>query len=171
MITAKLALALSLTFSVSAFAQSKDDRRASLMGITQIGIQESGVGGLGGGTAGSPYLLQAEAALKGAGLRLVELEKANAAGLPIYNVHCSAMDGGGALTVACEGRFLRQLSLRTGEQTGEQAKNVYAIAWTSPLLVATMPRDAVSDVEKLTRNLVEAFVKDWREANPAAKKK
>ena len=156
---------IALVFSTSALAQSKEDKRASLTGITQIAIQESGVGGLGGGTAGSPYLLQAEAALKAAGLRVVELEKANAAGLPIYNVHCSAMDAGDGLRVACEGRFLRQVFL----ETGEKAKNVYATTWISPMIVASIPRDAVSDVENLTQNLVDTFVKDWRDANPGVK--
>lgn len=164
-ITLAIASAVAVVGATSAHAQSKDDKRASLAGTSEIAIQESGVGGIGGGTAGSPYLLQAEAALKAAGLRVVELDKANAAGLPIYNVHCSAMDAGDALRVACEGRFLRQVFLTNGEQ----AKNVYATTWISPLIVASIPRDAVSDVEKLTQTLVDAFVRDWREANPGVK--
>lgn len=156
--------ALTIGLAAPSRAQSKEDRKASLAGVTQIAIQESGVGGLGGGTAGSPYLLQAEAAFKAAGLRVVELEKANGAGLPIYNVHCSAMDAGDALRVACEGRFLRQVFLEA-----DKAKNIYAITWISPLIVASIPRDGVSDVEKLTQSLVDSFVKDWRDANPGVK--
>jgi hypothetical protein len=160
-----LLLVATLSTMPVAHAQSKEDRLASLAGVLQIGIQESGVSALGGGTAGSPYLLQAEAACKGAGLRVVELERATAHGTPIYDVLCSAADAGDALRVACEGRFLRQVFL----ERGERAKNVYAITWTSPLIVANVPRDVVSDVQKLTQMLVDSFVKDWREANPGMK--
>lgn len=151
--------------AVPVFAQSKEDRKAALAGVTAIAVQETGVAALGGGTAGSPYLLQAEKAFKAAGLRVGELEKTMSAGGAIYNVHCSAMDAGDALRVACESRFLRQVFL----EAKESAKNIYAITWTSPLIVASIPRDAVNDVEKLTQQLVDAFVKDWRDANPGVK--
>ena len=159
------ALVLVLMFAAPAIGQSKEDKRAAFAGVTAIAIQETGVAGLGGGTAGSPYLLQAEASFKAAGLHVMELEKAMPAGVAVYNVHCSAMDAGDSLRVACEGRFLRQVFL----EAKEGARNVYATTWISPLIVASIPRDSVKDVEKLTQNLVDTFVKDWREANPDVK--
>lgn len=160
-----LVLILSLALSTTALAQSKEDRKASLTGVTSIAIHETGVGPLGGGTAGSPYLLQAEKAFKAAGLHVGELEKSMAAGTPVYNVHCSAMEAGDQVRVACESRFLRQVFL----EAKENGKNIYAITWTSPLYIASVPRDALSDVEKLTQQLVDNFVKDWSDANPNVK--
>ncbi len=156
---------LAFLFALPVAAQSKEDRKAALTGVTSIAIHETGVGPLGGGTAGSPYLLQAEKSFKAAGLHVGELEKAMAAGTPIYNVHCSAMEAGDQVRVACESRFLRQVFL----EAKENGKNIYAITWTSPLYIASVPRDALSDVEKLTQQLVDNFVKDWSEANPGVK--
>jgi hypothetical protein len=158
-------VAFALVLSTGALAQSKEDRKAALTGVTSIAIHETGVGALGGGTAGSPYLLQAEKSFKAAGLHVGELEKAMAAGTPIYNVHCSAMEAGDQVRVACESRFIRQVFL----EAKENAKNIYAVAWTSPLYIASVPRDALSDVEKLTQQLVDNFVKDWSDANPGVK--
>ncbi len=156
--------ALSLVLSTAALAQSKDDRKASLTGVTVVGILESGVGGLGGGTAGSPFVLQAELAFKKAGIVVVGLDKANSTGLPIYNIHCTSMESGDQVRLACESRLLRHLFLNASEDS----KGVYAIVWTSPLIIASVPNDALADVEKLTATCIDALIKDWREANPAA---
>lgn len=159
-----LAGLLAFLLALPVAAQSHDDRMAALKGVTSVAIHETGVGPLGGGTAGSPYLLQAEKSFKAAGLHVGELEKAMAAGTPVYNVHCTQMDAGDQVRVACESRFLRQVFL----EAKESAKNIYAITWTSPLYIATVPRDAISDVEKLTQQLADNFVKDWSQANPGA---
>ena len=168
--TASFAL-IALVFSTSALAQSQDDKRASLRGITQMAVQESGVE-LGGRTP-------AEDALQAAGIRVVELEKANAAGLPIFDVHCmerelSCEDANplevgsarGAFRVTCEGRFLRQVFLGTGEK----GKLVYATTWISPMsIVDVASRKDVGGVSALAQHLADTFVKDWREANPGVK--
>lgn len=156
---------IALLFALPVTAQSKEDRKAALTGVTSIAIHETGVGALGGGTAGSPYLLQAEKSFKAVGLRVGELEKAMTAGVPVYNVHCSSMEAGDQIRVACESRFLRQVFL----EAKENGKNIYAITWTSPLYIASVPRDGISDVEKLTQQLADNFVKDWSEANPSVK--
>ena len=160
----RLALVILLLSSSSALAQSKDDRKTSLTGVTVVGLQETGVAGLGGGTAGSPYLLQAEQAFKAAGVVVFSLDKANAAGHPIYNVHCTAMEAGDQVRLACEGRLLRHVFLGNTEDS----KGVYAIVWTSPLIIASVPSDARDDAEKVTQACIDALIKDWREANPAA---
>ena len=149
------------------FAQSKDDKKTSLTGVTAVGIQESGVAALGGGTAGSPFLLQAERELKAAGVVVMGLEKANDAGLPIYNIHCTSMESGDQVRFACEGRLLRHLFLNNAEDS----KGVYATVWTSPLVIASLPRDGLEDAERATQSCVVALIKDWQDANPTAPKK
>jgi hypothetical protein len=155
---------VALIASLSALAQSKDDRKTSLTGVTAVGLQESGVAALGGGTAGSPFLLQAEQAFKSAGVNVMGLEKANAAGVPIYNIHCTSMEAGEQVRFACEGRLLRHLFLTNTEDS----KGVYAIVWTSPLIIGSVPGDSLDHVEKLTQHCIDALLKDWKEANPAA---
>ncbi len=160
--TASFAL-IGIMFSSSALAQSKDDKRASLRGITQIAFQESGAAEH-GGTEGS----MAEATLKDGGLRVVDLKNANAAGLPIFNVHCTEttavsysnanpnpFDYETTKLVACEGRLLRKVFLTTGEK----AKNVYATTWISPMTIASFPRGVV-EFGELRENLSGADEQD-----------
>jgi hypothetical protein len=125
------------------------------------------VAALGGGTAGSPFLLQAEKAFKAAGVTVFGLDKANAAGLPIYNIHCAAADGGEQIRFACEGRLLRHVFLTAAED----AKGVYATVWTSPLFIASVARDNVGEAEGVAQTCLEALLKAWKEANPPAQKK
>ncbi|MDP2343583.1 MAG: hypothetical protein Q8O67_21670 [Deltaproteobacteria bacterium] len=160
-------LVLLLLAALPVLAQSKDDRKTSLTGVSVVGIQESGVAALGGGTAGSPFLLQAEKAFKAAGVVVQGLDKINAAGLPIYNIHCTSMESGDQVRLACEGRLLRHLFLTAAEDS----KGVYAIVWTSPLIIGSLPRDGLEDAEKITAAAIDALIKDWKEANPTAPKK
>lgn len=162
--TVLLSVSLSLSLAFPALAQSVEDRRASLTGVTVVGIQESGVAALGGGTAGSPFLLQAEKAIKAAGITVFGLDKANAAGLPIYNIHCTAADGGEQIRFACEGRLLRHVFLTAAED----AKGVYATVWTSPLFIASVARDNLGEAEGVTQTCIDALLKAWKEANPPA---
>jgi hypothetical protein len=157
-------IAAALLFSTAALAQSKDDRRASLAGLANIAFKETGVAALGGGTAGSPYLLQVEKAFKGAGIHVAEFEGAVQKGTPIYELNCASMEASDAtIRVACESRLLRPVSF-----DGTSPPKPYAITWTSPLVVASFDREHVSDLEKLTAKLVDAFLDDWSAANPAA---
>ena len=157
-----LLFAVVVLSSFAALAQSKEDKRASLMGLQNIAFKETGVNGLGGGTAGSPYLVQVEKLFKAAGIHVAEYEGAAAKGLPIYELMCSSMEASDAtVRVACEARLVRPVALETG-------KSVYAITWTSPLVVATFDHDRVGDLEKLTEKFVGSFMEDWTAANPPA---
>src|SRR5690349_15210801 len=128
--------------STAAYAQSKEDKRASLVGLKDIAIKETGVAALGGGTAGSPYVLQVEKAFKAAGIHAAEYENAVPHGLPIYELLCSSMEASDAtIRVACEGRLVRPVSL-----DGNSPPKNYAVTWTSSLVIATFDRDRVSDL-------------------------
>ena len=160
---AAVALALS---SPAALAQSKDDKRASLVGLTNIAFKETGVGALGGGTAGSPYALQVEKVMKAAGIHVAELDGAAQKGVPVYELNCTSMEASDAtIRVACESRLLRPISL-----DGTSPPKTYAITWVSPLVVATFDHDRVGDLEKITAKLADAFMEDWNAANPKKKK-
>ena len=159
----KFCVAFCLLLSFPLLAQSADDRKTSLSGITVVGIQETGVAALGGGTAGSPYLLQAENAFSAAGIKVFGLDKATAAGLPIYNIHCTSMESGEQIRLACESRLLRHVFL----SAAEDAKAVYAGVWTSPLIIASIPKENISDVEGLTQACIDPLLKAWKEANPS----
>src|SRR5438105_13946152 len=96
-------IAFALSIASTSFAQSKDDKRASLAGIANIAFKETGVAALGGGTAGSPYALQVEKAFKAAGIHVADLEGAPQKGVPVYEVNCASMETAEAkVAVACE---------------------------------------------------------------------
>ncbi|HEY4223465.1 MAG TPA: hypothetical protein VGO62_19035 [Myxococcota bacterium] len=159
-----LLLGLVLLSSLPALAQSREDKRASLVGLQNIAFKETGVAALGGGTAGSPYLLQVESAFKAAGIHVAELDSAVQKSIPVYELTCSAMDGNdGTVRVACEARLIRPVSL-----DGTSPPRTYAITWTSPLVVASYDHDRVTDLDKLTAKFVASFMEDWNAANPKA---
>jgi hypothetical protein len=147
-------------------AQSKDDKRESLKGLTQIAFKETltGSANYGGGSAGSPYLLQATGAMKAAGIKPMEVETAVQKGVPIYELLCTSM-GENQLTIACESRFIRPVHL---EANPDSPRTVYAATWSSSMIVGSFAYDRVSDLDKLTVKLVEQFVADWQAANPSA---
>lgn len=157
-----------LFIALALISQSKEDKVKSLVGVVDVGFKETGVGPLGGGTAGSPFVLQFEKSCKAAGIHVSELEAANARGGPIYELQCASMDDG-KMRVACTARLLRDVSLDTAPT--DKPRTVYAAVWTSPLIVAAFDRDRIGDLEKLTQTFVDAFMKDWTEANPVKKRK
>ena len=152
--------------AVAAHAQSKEDKRASLVGVTDIAFKETGVAPLGGGTAGSPYVLQVEKLWKAAHIHVSELEGAPQKGVAVYELSCTSMEASDAtVRVACESRLLRPVSL-----DGTSPPKSYAITWVSPMVIASFDHDRVGDLEKLTQKLADAFMEDWNAANPGASK-
>ena len=163
---AALVLASVTTLASQAHAQSREDKRASLVGLTNIAFRETGVAPLGGGTAGSPYALQVEKVFKAAGIHVSEFEGAAQKGVPVYELTCTSVEASDAtVRVACESRLLRTVSF-----DGTSAPKNYAITWVSPMVIATFDHDRVADLEKLTGKLADSFMEDWNAANPSASK-
>lgn len=146
--------------------QSKEDKRESLRGLSAIAFKETltGSAAYGGGTAGSPYLLQAHDAFKAVGIKPMELETAVQKGVPIYELLCASM-GDSQVTVACEARLLRPVHL---DANPDAPRTVYAATWSSSMVVGSFSYDRVSDLPKLTVKLAEQFAADWQAANPSA---
>lgn len=161
-----LVVALVALASAAALAQSKEDRRASLVGLNEIAVKETGVAPLGGGTAGSPYLLQVEKLFKGKNIHVSELEGASQKGAAVYELSCTSMEASDAtVRVACESRLWRPVSL-----DGASPPKSYAVTWVSPMVIATFDHDRVADLEKLTQKLADAFMDHWNAANAGASK-
>jgi hypothetical protein len=163
-----LALVFALAVPTLAHAQSKDDQRASLVGLNHIAVKEAGVASLGGGTQGSPYILQVTERFKKNGISPAELDSAAEKGIPVYELVCSSMEWSDAsIRVACEARLMRQVTIPAGEST----KGIYAITWTSKMVIASFPDHptAVTGLDELTATLADQFITDYVAANPGAK--
>src|SRR5688572_9392218 len=117
-------IAAILVVSSLVSGQSKDDKRESLKGVAAVAFKETltGSAAYGGGSAGSPYLLQATDAFKAAGIKPIDVETAVQKGVAIYELLCASM-GEGTLTIACEAKLIRPVHL---EANPDSPRTIYA---------------------------------------------